>query len=77
MERHLIQLVYSDKAGTIYCLEKIKLHSHRDIYGINIILQCPLLLIYVYTFCKHIQKNQDVCDWKEHFTLSGLKTNIV
>ena len=24
-----------------------------------------------------IPKNQDVCDWKEHFTLSGLKTNIV
>ena len=28
MGRHLIQLVYSDKVGTIYCLEKIKLHSH-------------------------------------------------
>ena len=40
MGRHLIQLVYSDKVGTIYCLEKIKLHSHGHIYGINIILQC-------------------------------------
>ena len=56
MGRHLIQLVYSDKVGTFYCLEKIKLHSHRDIYGINIILQCSLLLIYLYKFCKHNSK---------------------
>ena len=64
MGRHLIQLVYSDIVGTIYCLEEIKLHSHRDIYGINIILQCSLLLIYVYKFCKHNSKKPG-CLWME------------
>ena len=39
-------------------------------------------MIYIYKFSKHDshkskKKNQDVCDWKECFTLSGLKADIV
>ena len=63
--------------------KKIKLYSHRDINNIMIILKCPLLLINVYKFSKHNshkskKRNQDVCNyWKERFTLSWVKADIV
>ena len=45
MERHLVQLVFRLSRDNLLFRKKNKVHSHRDIYSINIILQCPLLLI--------------------------------
>ena len=41
------------KQGQLIVKKKIKLLSHKDIYSIIIILQCPLQLIYEYKFIKH------------------------
>ena len=41
------------KQGQLIVKKKNKLLSHKDIYSIIIILQCPLLLIYAYKFSKH------------------------
>ena len=45
MEWHLVQLVFTLSRDNLLFRKKNKVHSHRDIYSINIILQCPLLLI--------------------------------
>ena len=45
MEWHLVQLVFRLSMDILLFRKKKNFHSHRDIYSINIILQCPLLLI--------------------------------
>ena len=44
MDWHLVQLVFRLSRDNLLFRKK-KVQSHRDIYSINIILQCPLLLI--------------------------------
>ena len=87
---HLTESRYStfsrERSHMVYSIQikQGQLHSHKDIYSIIIIFQCPLLLTYVYKFRKHNshikskkRKKKEVCDWKECFTLSGLKADIV